>query len=364
MKAAPPSKPARFSANPPQRILVLKPCCLGDLVQTTALIAAIHDRWPAASIIVGTGRWSTPAVAHHPAVGRVLDVGALGLRGKRQLGDVVRVWPVLRRCHFDLAIVPDRSPVPALLLGLAGIPVRAGYDSGGRGRCYSIRVRPQPGLHELDQAQRLLAALGIAAMPLPRVFPGQPGADEARALLTALGISPPLALLAPGGGDNPGTAMPSKRWSANGFAAVAAALHAAGATVALVGAESDRAATAAVAATAPAVRDLTARTSVSGLAALAAQASVFVANDSGVAHLAAAAGCPTVAIFGPTSPGLYAPRGDWVRILAAPAELRTGGDGSVRSPYTFRQPWQDSIEPAAVADAALDGFHVGLRATP
>jgi ADP-heptose:LPS heptosyltransferase len=355
---------ARLSAIPPRRILVLKPCCLGDLVQTTALIAAVHKRWPLAIITIGTGRWSTPAVAHHPAVGHVLDVGALGLRGKRQVGDVVRLWPVLRGRHFDLAIVPDRSPVPALLLTLAGIPVRAGYDSGGRGRCYSIRVRPQPALHELDQMRRLLSALGIEGMPRPRVYPGQQGVDEARALLAALGIAPPLALLAPGGGDNPGTTMPGKRWGPNGFAEVAAALQAVGATVALVGAGGDRAATAAVAAMAPAICDVTARTSVAGVAALAAQASVFVGNDSGVTHLAAAAGCPTVAIFGPTAPGLYAPRGDWVRTVAAPAGVRTGGDGSVRRPYTFRQPWQDTIEPATVVEAAMDGFRAGRRATP
>ncbi|HEY8745116.1 MAG TPA: hypothetical protein VIU62_18660, partial [Chloroflexota bacterium] len=62
----------------PRRVLLLKPCCLGDLVQANAVIAAAHQHWPSAAISVGTGRWSAAAVAHHPAVSEVIDVGNVG----------------------------------------------------------------------------------------------------------------------------------------------------------------------------------------------------------------------------------------------------------------------------------------------
>ncbi|HSE95533.1 MAG TPA: glycosyltransferase family 9 protein, partial [Methylomirabilota bacterium] len=55
------------------------------------------------------------------------------------------------------------------------------------------------------------------------------------------------------------------------------------------------------------------------LAALLAAARGYVGNDSGPTHLAAAVGCPTLALFGPSDPGVWAPHGAHVRVLAAEA---------------------------------------------
>jgi len=339
--------------GPPRRVLILKPCCLGDLVQTTSVIAAVHQHWPAAAITVATGPWSAAAVAHHPAVSDVVDIGNLGLRGKQRPAELLRLWPAFRRRHFDVAIVPDRSPVLAVLVWLAAVPVRAGYNSAGRGRLYTIGVRPVPNLHELDQAQRLLALLGMPELPLPQFFAGRMGREEADAIVRTLPAGRPLALLAPGGGENPGTSMPGKRWSAGGYTAVAAALQEAGATVALVGAGTDRAVANAVAAQGTTLHDLVGKTSLAALGALAAQSSVFVGNDSGITHLAAATGCPTVAIFGPTEPRLYAPRGQSVRVVSPAPSLRIGGEGSVRRPYVFARPWQEHLPADVVCEAAV-----------
>jgi heptosyltransferase-2/heptosyltransferase-3 len=242
--------------------------------------------------------------------------------------------------------------VLSLLTWLCGIGHRAGYDSGGRGRWYSVRVQPLPGLHELDQALRLLTPLGIGSLPLPTFFPGQQGVAEAAEIMRALPVGRPLALLAPGGGLNPGTPMPEKRWSASGFAGVAATLQGQGAAVALVGANSDRAASDAVLRTIPELHDLTGQTTLAGLGALAGRSSLFIGNDSGVTHLAAAAGCPTVAIFGPTAPQLYAPRGPSVQVVA-PDAARMGGLGSVRDPFIYDRPWQEYVTSAMVCAAAL-----------
>ena len=282
-----------------------------------------------------------------------MDIGNLGLRGKQRPAELLRLSLALRRRRFDVAIVPDRSPVLAALIWLAAIPVRAGYNSGGRGLLYTIRVRPVPNLHELDQAQRLLASLGMTPMPLPQFFAGRQGREEADAIVQALPSGRRLALLAPGGGENPGTSMPGKRWCAAGYTAVAAALASAGAIVALVGAETDRDTTNDVARRVATVHDLTGKTSLAALGALAARSSVFVGNDSGITHLAAATGCPTVAIFGPTEPRLYAPRGKSVRVVSPPPSTRIGGEGSVRHPYTFAGQWQDHVGVAQVRDAAI-----------
>ena len=338
----------------PGRILLLKPCCLGDLIQMTAVLAALRQRWPAAHIAVGTGAWSLPAIAHHPAVDETLEVGLPGLRDRQQRQDALRALRLLRRGRFDLAVVPDRSPTLCLLTLAAGIGHRAGLDSGGRGRLYTLRVRPQTAAHELDQAARLLAALGIPRVPDTCFHPGEAGAAEAarwRQILPS-----PLTILAPGGGENPGTRMLTKRWRPQGFAAVAAALLEDRRSVAIVGGSDDSGVASEVARLAPGVHNLCGQLSLAGLGALLRQAQLFVGNDSAAAHLAAATGCPTIAIFGPTDPRLYGPRGLWVSTLQPPAGWRTGGAGSVRSPYRFHSPWQAAVTPAQVLDVAREGL--------
>lgn len=355
---APPNRalPAVDPAFAPERILILKPCCLGDVVQATALLTAVHQRWPDAAITIGASRWLHPVMTSHPAARHVIDAGNVGIRGRQRPGETLRLARLLRRSRFDLAIVPDRAPLLSVLTWLAGIPVRAGLDSGGRGRWYTVRVTPLPGAHEMDQAARLAAALGAAPLPLPNVVPSDAGRAEAEGLWRELGAPARLAVIAPGGGENPGANMPEKRWRVRGFAKVAQQLRQAGALVALAGSGSDRLVTADMLREAPGALDLAGRTSLDTLMALFGRAAVFVGNDSGTTHLAAACGCRTVAIFGPTAPERYAPRGRWVRVVAPPAALRVSGDGSVRQPYTFSAPWQDTIAASEVTTMALDGL--------
>ncbi|HEY6866202.1 MAG TPA: glycosyltransferase family 9 protein, partial [Candidatus Eisenbacteria bacterium] len=109
---------------------------------------------------------------------------------------------------------------------------------------------------------------------------------------------------------------PAKRWGVPRFAAAARALAARGFRVLVCGAAGERDECEAVAAAAgPGVRSLAGETDLPVQAALCARAAVALCNDSGLAHLAAAVGTPTVAIFGSTSSAWTAPLGSHVRIL-------------------------------------------------
>lgn len=113
---------------------------------------------------------------------------------------------------------------------------------------------------------------------------------------------------------HPGSGSPSKNWRLDGFLEAARAL-AGGAAWLLVAGPAE-------AGLAPPEGALLAREwSLRVLGAALARAGLVLANDSGVAHLAAAAGAPTLALFGPTDPALWAPVGPWVAALRA-----TGGD--------------------------------------
>src|SRR5712692_2077006 len=61
-----------------ESIFILKPCCLGDVLLATPVIAALRRAYPQAQIDFGTGTWSRPAVANNPNLGRVMDTGNVG----------------------------------------------------------------------------------------------------------------------------------------------------------------------------------------------------------------------------------------------------------------------------------------------
>jgi heptosyltransferase-2 len=114
------------------------------------------------------------------------------------------------------------------------------------------------------------------------------------------GVQPAVALA-------PGAVGPSKRWPAQSYAEVARRLTAAGVAVWVVGGPGEKAlATEIIAETGPLARDLTGTDLRNGILALAAS-NVAVSNDSGLLHVAAALGTPSIGIFGPTSPWHWAP---------------------------------------------------------
>lgn len=323
----------------PRRILVLRRCCLGDVLMTTPLLAALDAAYPAATITYATGAWSAKALAQNPHVDRVLMLPERFDRAAWR-----KLAGQLHAERFDLALIPERSPLPALATALAGIPRRVGLDSAGRGFALTERVPLRGIRHETDLALDLARTLGHA--PTERRLRYQPSeASHTRIdqLLNEHGATTPLFVVHPGGGSNPGVTMDTKRWPPERFAAVADALLAQhGGTVALVGAPSDRATVTATRAVLHRdALDLCGELNVDEHAALCARATLYVGNDAGTTHLAGACGAPVVAVFGPTDPAQYGPvdgigeavwdpiacgphvqRGDLTRLSAADQTVR------------------------------------------
>ncbi len=167
---------------------------------------------------------------------------------------------------------------------------------------------------------RVMPALGMPMVHVPPVRPGGRGEHAARRLLHGVGgsaIDPDAirALIAPdAGGDlhdlvlHPGSGGTGKRWPAGCFAELA---RRARSPLVLLGPADDD--LVADFAGLPVVRNQPLRRVVAALAA----ARAFVGNDSGVTHLASWL-CPTLALFGPTDPGVWSPAGPGSRVLAAP----------------------------------------------
>jgi lipopolysaccharide heptosyltransferase II len=295
----------------PRTIVVIKPCCLGDLVMTTPLLAVIRHAYPAASITYVAGTWSKVIPEHHPAVDTVIDCGTVGIPGRYNLSDYRKLVSTLRHQHFDLAFVLDRSPMLTLLPLLAGIPRRVGPDSLGRGFSLTDRVPVSSSpTHLQHQAEVYLDLARAIKLPIdaPRMR-FEPTARERQS------VSRPSRLrvaLFTGGGSNPGMDLTAKRWPLERYQELARRLiHELDAQILLIGGPGDVPLNQQLQDTLrvqeDAIINLTGKTSLGELAAQLEQCSLFIGNDSSPMHLAAAVNIPIIAIFGPTSPQEYGP---------------------------------------------------------
>ena len=311
----------------PRRLVVLKSCCLGDVIEATPLLGALRRAYPSARIVAGVGRWARPAVVNNPDLDGLLDLEDVGV-GRPHPSAYARVLRRLRAGRFDTALVLDRTPLLTLLPLLAGIPIRAGIDSAGRGFPLNIRVPWTTVEQEAALFLRVGQALGISTRDAGlRFVPTNADERYVAALWRQHGLDGALVVaVAPGGGQNPGMTLYAKRWPPARFAALADRLHEERTlSVVLAGSEQDAPVTAEVRRHmhAPAV-DLAGRTETFGqLGALFARCALFAGNDSGPMHLAAAVGTPVLTIFGPTDPAVYAPYMPHAITLRGPQGLST-----------------------------------------
>lgn len=291
----------------------------------TAALAALRRAHPQAQIAFAVGSWSKPVLAGHPDIDEFLDTGAAALPTASWPG-IWRFAAKLRAGKFDLAISLVRSARMSLALLLSGIPLRAGIDSGGRGFGYQVRARinaAEP-RHESDIYLDVPRALGVATEGCAPNLPLLPAAaDSLAAKLAERGISAPYLALHPGGGANPGARQPDKRWPLAHFAEIARRLAERwrARPLWLVGAAEASLLCELPAAVYRREQAFIGELSLPEIAHLAAGALVYVGNDSGLSHLAAAVGARTATIFGPSDARRYAPRGE--RALALTGSRRS-----------------------------------------
>jgi lipopolysaccharide heptosyltransferase II len=278
---------------------------------TTPLLEVLKHNYPTAHITYVTGSWSRVIAEHQPTVEAVIDCGNIGIAGRYSLKEYLAFALRLRRHHFDLAFVLDRSPLLTLLPCLAGIPRRVGPDSLARGFSLTDRVpvsvTPTQLEHQAEIYLDLARAIGLS-VDHPRMH-FQPTPEERQAVLH----SPHRQVAVfTGGGSNPGMDLTAKRWPLASYRQVVQRLVDEGdASVLLIGGPGDvtlnQELLAGLHTPEGRVINLAGKTSFGQLAAQLEACTLFIGNDSSPMHLAAAVGIPVIAIFGPTSPQEYGP---------------------------------------------------------
>jgi lipopolysaccharide heptosyltransferase I len=281
----------------PQRIVLIKPSALGDIVHSLPVLAALRRRFPDAHVSWVVNRVYEPLLREHPFLDQVIPfdrslnkVGALGAAWR--FGRLLRR---LRRQRFDLAIDLQGLFRTGMMTWTTRARVRVGLASAREGSrwFYTHRIddahREE---HAVDRYWRVAEALGAGHQPKRFVLPvAAEAVSWAQGLLRDL----PRPWLAVGVGSR----WLTKRWPPGQFAALAQrGLDEFGGTVIFVGA-SDEAPLAREAASlvrGPFV-DVTGTTTLPQLAAVIGLSDVMLANDTGPLHLAVALGRPVVAPY-------------------------------------------------------------------
>jgi heptosyltransferase-3 len=275
---------------PAPKILVVALRRLGDVLLTTPLIRSLRLAWPDAGIDALVFADTAGILDGNPDLN-----GVVAMPPRPTAGQSLALAARLRR-RYDLAISTQCGDRPSFFAYVAGRqrvgPVEANLNGRIKAMAYARSMPYAPGVHRVEEMLRLADTLGIARAPAV-VAPRPRPVDDLPADYAVIHAAPMFRY---------------KQWTMEGWRALAAALSKRGLAVIATGgpAKAERSYLDATWAGAP-VRRLDGRLDWPQLAALLAKARVYVGPDTSVTHLAAAAGCPTFALYGPTDPRLWGP---------------------------------------------------------
>lgn len=319
------------AASPARRVLLVRLSALGDVVHALPALASLRSSCPGDEIGWLVEDRHAGVLEAHPHVDRLFVFRRRGGWGAvREVRRAVRAW------RPDVAVDLQGNLKSGLLTALSGAPRRVGLPPGeareGAHLFVNEIVAPGPAReHRGDRALRLVRALGVAERRPGELPPVRPDADrKMEDALAARGLAPRrYAVVVPG----TSAFGAFKRWPPARFGALARRIRDERGLAPLVSfgpgerplAEAVVAASDGAAALAPETSNL------HELIALLRSAGLVVGADSGPVALAGVAGVPTVALFGPKDPAVYAPPGPrvevvWKQVYCSPCRLRRCDD--------------------------------------
>jgi predicted lipopolysaccharide heptosyltransferase III len=287
------------------RVLVIRLRSIGDTVLTTPSLFALRRFLPQARIDILLEEWVAPVLEGSDLIDRVITVPREGRSAR------VRVARELRAGKYDVVYNLHGGTTATFLTRATGAKHRVGFEHYRYARLHN-HIAPSPtaiwqrtSLHSVEQQLALIGWSGVPVTDRPATRLALTEKAE-RAISERLGgagfeENDALALI------HPTAAFDTKRWAAEKFARVAEELQTRGLKpIIVVNRDETQIAESLVSQTSAqliAMNDL----SLPEVAALAARARLFIGNDSGIAHIAAAVGTPCVVIFGSSNRAHWRP---------------------------------------------------------
>jgi heptosyltransferase-2 len=299
------------------KILVRGANWIGDAVMTIPAMRELRRLFPDAELTLYTRPWAEDIFRDANLVDKVLTAGPRHSR----FSETVAQARLVQQHGFDIAVLFTNSFQSAAVVRFAGIPKRFGYAREGRGILLSDPIRPPAWRDERHQVYyyvNLVSELERRMFGTSTVEENAPVVDlavseskrnDARVFLEQTGVNASKKIVAFGAGS---TNSMAKRWGAEKFAELGSKLAAElNVNIVLLGAKNEKDVSRQVCGLANAdIIDLAGATDLSMATAVLSECDLFVSNDMGLAHLAAAVGTKTIVIFGPTNDVTTRPFGD------------------------------------------------------
>ncbi|MFN8005518.1 MAG: putative lipopolysaccharide heptosyltransferase III [Terriglobia bacterium] len=293
-------------------LLFIRLRSLGDILLSTPLYAAIKAWRPDLRISVLVEKPYNEILRHNPHVDQVVAVGSLNRSNWEKLQSRLSVLRSLRKSRFDCCINLHGGSTSAWLTALSRARYRVGHHQFRNAFSYNVRLQPdnphagKNKLHTVEHQIQWLRALGLpkAEIPPMTVVPDPDFHAAAQALLERAGLTPGSRYVV----IQPTSRFYTKEWTPDGFAEIADFLKTRyGLPVVLTGGPGEERKLELVLEKSHSKPAILRRASLSELAWVLSNACLFVGNDSGPTHLAAALSIPIVVLFGSSNSVLWSP---------------------------------------------------------
>jgi heptosyltransferase-2 len=284
-------------------ILIVPYMWIGDFVRCHSVVKLLRARWPERPVDILTSTLCAPLCDYMPGIRQGIEWNLP--RRRLPLTQYRALARRLKREHYGTALVMLRTWKSALAPYLAGIPERTGFIGEFRlGLVNDLRFGERALPRMIDRCAALALPKGAALpaeWPLPEIVVPEAEVAQWRERRGLTTDAAPIVALAPG------AIGPGKKWPTENYAELAKALAQDGASIWILGGPLEKELAPQIVQHAGArVRDLTGNDLRDAVIALKA-ADLAVTNDSGLMHISAATGTPTIGIFGPTDPRLWGP---------------------------------------------------------
>jgi len=290
--------------RPPEKILIVKPSSLGDVVHSLPFLNAIRACFPKAEVHWVIAKGLSGLLEGHPMINRLVAINKDSWKKistmRETIKEIGRLFTELRNERYDMVIDLQGLFRSGVITMLTQAPFRIGFAEAREGSrfFYNFRIRAGKDLHAVDRYMKIAEALGCGVEETLFTFALVNDTERISRITKPLGRYAVIV---------PGARWDTKIWPAERFGRLASMLPL---KSIVIGSGADiRIAEKVVEFSRGKAISLAGMTTLRELMQIMRKATVVISNDSGPMHIAAAFSVPVAALFGPTSPLRTGPYG-------------------------------------------------------
>ncbi len=302
--------------GPPEKILIVKPSSLGDIVHSLPFLNAIKSCYPCAEIHWVVARGFEGLLEGHPMINELIVIDKDKWKKPGNISATVReirkFFGEVRQRRYDLVIDLQGLLRSGMITAATGAPVRVGFSEAREGGWlfYTKKVHGGREVHAVDRYLKIARFLGCKTDQI--IFPFPLMEDDSGKIGKLKTSLKDYAVIVPG------ARWSTKVWPAERFGKIASMLPM---SSLVIGGDADKVAAEEIVRTSGGKAvSLAGETKLRDLIGIMKDSRLVISNDSGPMHIAAGFNVPVVAIFGPTSPIRTGPYGKGHVALSSGAE--------------------------------------------